>query len=63
MINSQVQDVADPGNSFGIHDVEFGFAEGRSQFILNYFDFGAVTDISCPSLMVAMRRISSRNEV
>src|SRR5262249_41485142 len=47
--HSQVHQVAFAGNALAVHDVKFGFAEGRSSLVFDHFDLGAVTD---PTLAV-----------
>src|SRR5262249_26677352 len=42
MLNADVNQLAELRDSFSVHDVEFGFAERRRDFVLDDFDFGAI---------------------
>src|SRR5262249_19586072 len=42
MPNADVNQLAELRDSFSVHDVEFGFAERRRDFVLDNFDFGAI---------------------
>ena len=41
LFEGEVEETADGGDALIIHDVEFGFAKGRGDFVFDNFDLGA----------------------
>src|SRR5689334_21209483 len=44
VIGSKIEQVAFLRNALAVHDVEFNLTEGRRDFVLRDFDFGAIAD-------------------
>src|SRR5213082_2317541 len=59
VIDRQIEQVAFFGNPFAVHDVEFRFAKRGCNFIFDYFTLVREPVTTSPSLMAAMRRIST----
>src|SRR6185437_165534 len=62
VVHREIEQVAFFRDALAVKDVEFRFAEGRGHLVLHDLYFGREPVTMSPSLIAAMRRMSTRTE-